>query len=314
MLGVGLEEATFRHYVEEMASVPFRFKKLFTGHIRNGKKLQKAGWLYNVRILSENGYPDGTRLDRRAVSEGICRVARLGRGEIRGVECQEYFDLTLTALKEDPWFTAAGPAGDPVELERERTHGPRFEVTLPVDASESEIMDALWSLPRDIISDGYDAALEALATQVPLTIHEYRTGTECWSWVVPEKWTCSEAYLETLDGKRLFSYSDNPLHVVSYSLPIEGIVSRDVLLKHLYVHPRIADAIPFIFKYYERDWGLCCSRTLRDSLQDDQYRVVIKTDFSFSTLKVGEVAIQARVTNALCCVRTCVTRIKRMMT
>jgi aminopeptidase-like protein len=78
---------------------------------------------------------------------------------------------------------------------------------------------------------------------------------------------------------------------VSYSLPFEGIVSRDVLLKHLYVHPKIAEAVPFIFKYYERDWGLCCSRTLRDSLHDDEYRVVIKTDFSYSTLKVGEVVI-----------------------
>jgi aminopeptidase-like protein len=55
------------------------------------------------------------------------------------------------------------------------------------------------------------------------------------------------------------------------------------------VHPKIADAVPFIFKYYERDWGLCCSKTLRDSLNDEHYRVRIKTDFSYGTLKIGEV-------------------------
>lgn len=291
MIGVGLEEATFRHYVEEIAQVPFRFKKLFTGHIRNGHGLQKAGWVYNVRIMSDNGYPDGKRLEQKAIAAGLCRVARLGNGEIKAIDCRDYFDLTFQELREDPWLTAKGPVGGPVELENQRVSGPAFNVNLPHGATESKLMDALWSLPRDIISDGYDAALEALATQVPMTIHEYPTGTECWSWIVPEKWTCQEAYLETLDGRRLFSYAENPLHVVSYSLPFDGVVSREVLLKHLHIHPKIAEAIPFIFKYYERDWGLCCSKSLKDSLNDEQYRVVIKTDFSYSSLKVGEVLI-----------------------
>jgi aminopeptidase-like protein len=154
-----------------------------------------------------------------------------------------------------------------------------------------QMIDAIWRLPRDIISDAYDVALTAIAEQVPLKIHEYPTGTECWSWLIPEKWTCHEAYLETLDGRRLFSYADNPLHVVSYSLPFEGEVSQQELSKHLHVHPKIAEAVPFTFKYYERDWGLCCSKALKDSLTDDRYRVVIRTDFSYSTLKVGEVIV-----------------------
>ena len=99
-----------------------------------------------------------------------------------------------------------------------------------------------------------------------MVIHEYPTGTECWTWLVPEKWTCHEAFLETMDGRRLFSYQDNPLHVVSYSLAIDRVVSREELLSHLHVHPELADAIPFIFKYYERDWGLCCSQKLKSSL------------------------------------------------
>lgn len=291
MIGPGLEEATFRHFAEEFVGVPFRFKKLFTGYVRNGSDQRKTGWIYNVRIMSENGFPDGTRLERKAIEEGKCKVAKVGFGEIKAISCRDYFDLTTTELAADPWLTAKGPAADIVELEDSRVAGPEFNISLSENAAESELMDKLWSLPRDIVSEGYDAALKAIATQVPMTIHEYPTGTEVWDWIVPEKWTCHEAYLETLDGQRLFSHADNPLHVVSYSLPFDGVVSRDVLLKHLYVHPKIADAIPFIFKYYERDWGLCCSKTLKDSLRDEQYRVVIKTDFSYSTLKVGEVVI-----------------------
>ena len=77
--------------------------------------------------------------------------------------------------------------------------------------------------------------------QVPMTIHEYPTGTACWTWVVPEKWTCHEADLETMDGRRLFSYADHPLHVVSDSLPFEGVVTREELLLHLHVYPRIPE-------------------------------------------------------------------------
>jgi aminopeptidase-like protein len=92
-----------------------------------------------------------------------------------------------------------------------------------------------------------------------------------------------------MDGKRLFSYADNPLHVVSYSLPFDDEVSRQELFAHLHVHPKIPEAIPFICKYYERDWGLCCSKDLKDSLTENRYRVVIKTNFSYSMLKIGEV-------------------------
>ncbi|GAB4523906.1 MAG: DUF4910 domain-containing protein [Anaerolineales bacterium] len=153
------------------------------------------------------------------------------------------------------------------------------------------IISDLWHLPRDIVSDGYDRALAYLAERLPMTIHEYPAGTPAWTWRIPEKWTCDEAYLETLDGRRLLSYADHPLHVVSYSLPFDGVVSREELLAHLHVHPTLPDAIPFVFKYYERDWGLCASQTLRDSLTEPQYRVVIRSRFEPGTLKVGEIVI-----------------------
>ncbi len=154
-----------------------------------------------------------------------------------------------------------------------------------------ELINELWRLKRDLISDDFDRALYRLAREVPMQIHEYPTGTRCWTWRIPEKWTCSEAYLETLDGQRLLDYANHPLHVVSYSLPFEGIVSREELLAHLHVHPTLPDALPFVFKYYERDWGLCATQTLRSSLEDARYRVVIRTSFEPGSLKVGEVTI-----------------------
>ncbi len=306
MIGVGLHEATFQHHVEEMIGVPFRYQKLFTGTIRNNGVQRKTGWLYNVRIMAENGFPDGSRLEQSASREHICKVAQVGCGEIWGVDSQPYFDFVSAAIESDRWFTAKGPAGDPIALEQARVAEPTHEVHLPEKASMTQMIDALWKLPRQIVSQGYDDALNALATQLPMTILNYPTGTESWSWIVPEKWTCYEAYLETLDGQRIFSYADNPLHVVSYSLPYEGEVSRQELFNHLHVHPLIADAIPFQFKYYERDWGLCCSKRLKDSLTADRYRVVIRTTFSYGNLKVGEVVVPGQTDqNIILCAHLC---------
>lgn len=158
-----------------------------------------------------------------------------------------------------------------------------------------DLIKELWFLKRDIVSDDFDRALLRLAQEVPMAIHEYPTGESCWTWKVPEKWTCREAYLETLDGRRLIDYADHPLHVVSYSLPFDGVVPREELLRHLHVHPRLPEAVPFVFKYYERDWGLCAAQQLRDSLQEERYRVRIDTVFEPGTLKVGEIVIPGEV-------------------
>jgi aminopeptidase-like protein/aminoglycoside N3'-acetyltransferase len=288
-IGAGLDESPFLHYAEVALGVPYRYNKLFTGVVVESGNRRKQGWVLSVPVRAENGAQNRIHLEGTARSEGRSRVARVGMGEVASVSCESIYELMSREIARDPWMTAWGAAADTVELENARTSGRITDIRLGENASMEELISALWRLPRDIVSDGYDVALEALSTQVPMTIHRYPTGTECWTWLVPEKWTCYEGWLETLGGRRLFSYEENPLHVVSYSLPIEREVSREELLEHLHVHSRIPDAIPFIFKYYERDWGLCCSKNLKDSLQDDRYRVVIRSHFSYGTLKVGEV-------------------------
>ncbi len=157
--------------------------------------------------------------------------------------------------------------------------------------SMMQLIDELWFLQRDLVSDDFDLALARLAQEVPMTIHEYPTGERAWTWVVPEKWICEEAYLETLTGERIIDFKNHPLHVISYSLPFEGIVSREELMPHLHVHSSLPEAIPFVFKYYQRDWGLCLSQAQRNTITDAAYRVVIRTRFEPGLLKVGEIVV-----------------------
>lgn len=154
-----------------------------------------------------------------------------------------------------------------------------------------KLIDELWTTERNIISDGYDFALNRLSLELPMIIHKYATGESCWTWKVPEKWSWQEAYLETMSGERIIDANNNPLHIVSYSLPFEGIIEREELLRHLHTDKKIPDAIPFVFKYYERDWGLCLPGTIKNTLPDEKYHVCIRTRFEPGEMKVGEVII-----------------------
>ncbi|HOY67838.1 MAG TPA: DUF4910 domain-containing protein [Candidatus Ozemobacteraceae bacterium] len=290
-IGVGFRYATFIHHAEQRFRVPYRYLKLFFGKMRRGDICTKEGWLYNVRIYGEQGFPDLRRLERSARERGLVASAPAGFGEVTCVSCRDLWELCEEKLREDPWYLATGPADNLIEAEEKRVGKQSFSISLEEAPTMMDIIRSLYRLPRDIVSDGYDAALTALARSFPLRIHRYPTGTECWTWTVPEKWACREARLETLDGRPLFSTKEHPLHVVSYSLPFAGEVTREELLKHLHVHPRDPEAIPFAYKYYERDWGLCCSRKVRERLQDDAYRVHIDSAFSYGSLKVGEMVV-----------------------
>lgn len=170
-------------------------------------------------------------------------------------------------------------------------HQVMIEMDFLTSRMKSVVMD-VWSLERNLVSDGFDRALDRLKQELPLTVHEYPSGTEVWTWIIPPKWVCHEAYLERLNGERLIDYKTHPLHCACYSASFDGIVSREELFKHLHVHAQCRNAIPYAWKHYNDDWGLCCTADQKAALTDDRYRVVIRSEKTDGTLKVGEYMIR----------------------
>ena len=107
-----------------------------------------------------------------------------------------------------------------------------------------KLIEDLWYKQRNIVSDEYEEALKYISNIIPLKIHEVSTGTKCWTWTIPEKWTVNEAWIEDLDGNRLLDFKDHPLHVISYSLPINKIISKNELMEHLHTNSKRPNAIP----------------------------------------------------------------------
>lgn len=161
-----------------------------------------------------------------------------------------------------------------------------------------KLVEDLYYSRRDLVSDGYDKALQYIGKRIPLKIHEVSSGTECWTWIIPEKWIVEEAYIEA-KGKRFLDLKDNPLHIISYSLPIDKVVSKDELMRHLHTNEKRPNAIPFEFKYYERDWGFCIQHNRLKDFVYEQYHVVIKSKFEKGSLKIGELLISGETNDTI---------------
>jgi len=155
-----------------------------------------------------------------------------------------------------------------------------------------DIIEKLYMKRRDIVSEGFNESLEYLRERLSgMKIHAFPTGKKCWTWVVPEKWVLRDAYIS--DRKRkVLNAMEHPLHVVSYSLPVNKTVSKKELMEHLYTNPEMPNAIPFVFKYYERDWGFCIQHNRLDEFVDENYEVYIDSEFVEDNLKVGEYVVK----------------------
>jgi len=152
------------------------------------------------------------------------------------------------------------------------------------------LIEQLLPLHRTLACDGMDEALRIVGENMPAaskySIETYSPGIPVWTWTVPERYEVQEAYLETEDGRRILSFADNPLHLVSYSLPIDVVLEWNELEPHLYFNEDHPDTIPWIFKYYQRDWGFCLRKNQFDLLDREiKYHAVINVNFDCDPAK-----------------------------
>ena len=74
---------------------------------------------------------------------------------------------------------------------------------------------------------------------------------------VPKEWIIKDAFIEH-ENKRFALFSENNLHVMSYSAPIDEFLTKDQLLKKIHTHPLDKSAIPYVTSYYKEDWAFVC--------------------------------------------------------
>ena len=156
-----------------------------------------------------------------------------------------------------------------------------------------DLIEALYLTNRVFLTDEYKDCLEYIDERyLDLDFHAFPSGRVIWdSWVVPQKWTVNEAYVEA-GNERVIDFADHPLHLISYSEPFEGTIGREELLEHVHTHSTLESAIPWHFRQnyrpWDSEWGFCASQRLVDSLDRDEYYVNIDTEFEDDKMIVGE--------------------------
>ncbi|MGB9992643.1 DUF4910 domain-containing protein [Massilia sp. SM-13] len=150
----------------------------------------------------------------------------------------------------------------------------------------------LWPIPRSLTGDGVRQTLAILKEHVPeLQIHEVPSGTPCFDWLLPQEWNCRDAWIETPQGEKICRFTENNLHVLGYSEPVDRTLTLAELQPHLFSIPELPAAIPYVTSYYRRTWGFCMTQLQRDTLTEGTYRVVVDSELKDGHLTYADLVI-----------------------
>ena len=128
-------------------------------------------------------------------------------------------------------------------------------------------MKDLYPICRSITGDGVRRTLARIAADSPA-----RRSRKClpvrpvFDWEVPREWNVREAWIADEAGRRVVDFRDHTLHLMSYSVPVDAVMTLDELKPHLHSIPDHPDWIPYRTSYYREDWGFCLADRVLEAL------------------------------------------------
>lgn len=153
----------------------------------------------------------------------------------------------------------------------------------------------LWPIGRSISGQGVRDSLAILKKKNHrLQLETFKSGTTAFDWVVPPEWNVRSARIVGPKGETVCDYKVNNLHLVGYSVPFKGVVTKDELLSHLYTLPQQPEAIPYVTSYYEEKWGFCISENQKLALAEGDYSVEVDTTLTDGVLDYGEIYVPGK--------------------
>lgn len=156
-------------------------------------------------------------------------------------------------------------------------------------------LNRLFPLNRSLTGDANRQTLKIIQDIIPLKIIEIPTGTQVFDWIVPHEWSVHDAYI-AVNGKKVVDFSVNNLHLVSYSISVQGSFEWNSIKEHIHKHPSLPDAIPYRTSYYKRTWGFCVTHEQYNILKDSNslIDICIKTSHDNGSLTLGEFLVQGQ--------------------
>jgi aminopeptidase-like protein len=260
-----------------MANVDYRYLKEFSG-----TAIDQAGIPHEMNItMFVRDVDKGVVLDfepiGKILDDKVAKIRQIGLSTVRLLDVNQSYEVSVDAIQK-----FSGP-GLTYQIESKEKAIDWLPSLKPI-SSLKDVLAEFFPLHRTLASDDMDKTLEIIGSYLPenanYTIETFPPFSPVWTWYVPERYEVKKAYLETEDGEKIVDFHDNYLHLVSYSLPVDEMLKWEELEPHLYFNENLPHTIPWIFKYYERDWGFCLSKNQFDRLpRDKRYHAVIDSEF-----------------------------------
>lgn len=150
------------------------------------------------------------------------------------------------------------------------------------------IIEEIYPMGATLIGAGYDNALTWLGHLLHLDVLEFPSGMKLGTWTVPDEWVLKEAWIK-YKGEKL------PFQVITYSAPFQGMVTQNELRNHFYFSENSPKATPYVFKFYDRDWGFAGPKwEWPEAETAREYEVMIDSKFQPGKMKLGVHTIQGK--------------------
>jgi aminopeptidase-like protein len=154
-----------------------------------------------------------------------------------------------------------------------------------------QLMERLYPVCRSLTGPGVRETLQVLAERMPLRQVETPSGTQVFDWTVPDEWTPRGARITDASGRVVADLLDHTLHLVGYSVPFAGRLTRDELAAHVHTLPEHPTWIPYRTSYYTPQWGFCLTQLQWEAAGDGPFDVVVDTSLAPGGLVYGELVI-----------------------
>jgi aminoglycoside N3'-acetyltransferase len=108
-ISLGINWIPFLHYLDWKNKVPFRFNKILSGYLINGKKRKKIKWIFYARYLRKETIADGYKIGNKAVKEKLYISQKLGNSKIYVINYKSFFNFSKKITNYNKWLTIEGP-------------------------------------------------------------------------------------------------------------------------------------------------------------------------------------------------------------
>lgn len=124
---------------------------------------------------------------------------------------------------------------------------------------------------------------------------KFKSRQKIFDWKIPDEWSISDAYIQDLKSKKKYAkFNENNLHVLNFSSPINKVVNKKKLLKHIYSLKNQPKSIPYVTSYYKKNWGFCLRELEKKKLKNNKYKVFINSKFTKGSLDLSHAIFKGK--------------------